>query len=223
MLQPLQALVSGAYTAQQRKYMPCRGHIAEGGSGKPQGGQVRLGGYLQACGAGRLLAAGCGLAWSTSSRPSPIFPAMLWRIPSARSRRLPPAGFIRPARPLLTSTPRSGPEWVHEIKFDGYRLIALKDTGRVVLWSRYATDYSTTFLRIAEAVRALPFDHVMIDGEAVVFRPDGHSDFTALRTNRGAAEASFVGYDLLQFQGEDWRGMPLEVRRARLEVDRLRY
>ena len=101
---------------------------------------------------------------------------MLWRIPSARSRRTPPAGFVQPARPLLTTTPRPGPEWIHEIKFDGYRLIARKEAGRVVLWSRYATDYSDTFLRIAEAIRALPVDHVMINGEAVVFRPDGHSD-----------------------------------------------
>jgi bifunctional non-homologous end joining protein LigD len=142
---------------------------------------------------------------------------MLWRIPSSSSRRPPPAGFIRPARPLLTMTPRSGPEWIHEVKHDGYRLIARKEAGRVVLWSRYATDYSDTFLRIAEAIRALPVDHVMIDGEAVVFRPDGHSDFTALRSNRGAAQASFVAYDLLQFQGEDWRKLALEVRRAQLE------
>jgi bifunctional non-homologous end joining protein LigD len=52
---------------------------------------------------------------------------------------------------------------VHEIKHDGYRLIARKDAGRVVLWSRYGTDYSDTFSRIAEAVRVLPVDHVMID------------------------------------------------------------
>ena len=143
--------------------------------------------------------------------------SMLWRITPARSRRPPPAGFIRPARPLLTTTPRSGPEWIHEVKHDGYQLLARKDAGRVVLWSRYATDYSDTFLRIAEAVRALPVDNALIDGEAVVFRPDGHSDFTALRTNRGAAEATLVAFDLLQFQGDDWRRMPLEVRRAQLE------
>jgi bifunctional non-homologous end joining protein LigD len=142
---------------------------------------------------------------------------MLWHITPARSRRAPPAGFVQPARPLLTTTPRSGPEWIHEVKHDGYRLIARKEAGRVVLWSRYATNYSDTFLRIAEAIRALPVDHVMIDGEAVVFHPDGHSDFTALRSNRGAAEASLVAFDLLQFQGEDWRRMPLEVRRAQLE------
>jgi bifunctional non-homologous end joining protein LigD len=142
---------------------------------------------------------------------------MLWRIPSARSRRTPPAGFIQPARPLLTTTPRSGPEWVHEIKHDGYRLIARKDAGRVVHWSRSATDYSDTFLRIPEAVRALPVDHVMIDGKAVVFKPDGHSDFAALRTNRGAERASFVAFDLLQFEGEDWRKLALEVRHAQLD------
>ena len=140
---------------------------------------------------------------------------MLWRIPSARER-LPPAGFVRPARPLLTTKPRSGPEWIHEVKHDGYRLIALKDVGRVVLWSRYATDYSFTFLRIAEAVRSLPVDRALLDGEAMVLRPDGHSDFAALRTNRGAAKASFVAFDLLQYEGEDWRSMPLEVRRAQL-------
>jgi bifunctional non-homologous end joining protein LigD len=154
---------------------------------------------------------------SDSVSPGPISPAMLWRIPPARSRRPPPAGFIQPARPLLTSTPRSGPEWIHEIKHDGYRLIALKGAGRVVLWSRYATDYSSTFLRIAEAVRALPVDSALLDGEALVLRPDGHSDFAALRTNRGAEQASFVAFDLLQFEGEDWRKLPLEIRRAQLE------
>jgi bifunctional non-homologous end joining protein LigD len=117
---------------------------------------------------------------------------------------------------------------MHEVKRYGYRLLALKDAGRVVLWSRYATDYSDKFMRIAEAVRALPVDGALLDGEAVVFRPDGHSDFAALRTNKGAAEASFVAYDLLRFQGEDWRSMPLEVRRAQLEsivdgVDEIKF
>jgi bifunctional non-homologous end joining protein LigD len=135
-------------------------------------------------------------------------PEMLWRITPPRSRRIQPVGFKKP---------RSGPEWIHEVKFDGYRRLALKDADRVVLWSRYATDYSDTFLRIAEAIRALRVDHVMIDGEAMVFRPDGHSDFTALRTNRGAAQASLVAYDLVRFQGEDWRSLPLEVRRAQRE------
>ena len=67
----------------------------------------------------------------------------------------------------------------------------------------------------ARAVRALPVADALLDGEAVVFRPDGHSDFAALRTKRGAAEASFVAFDLLH--GEDRRSLALEIRRAELE------
>jgi ATP-dependent DNA ligase len=58
---------------------------------------------------------------------------------------------------------------------------------------------------------------VLPDGEAIVFRPNGHSDFAALRTNRGAEQALFIAYDLLRFQGENWRSIPLEVQRAQLE------
>jgi bifunctional non-homologous end joining protein LigD len=138
---------------------------------------------------------------------------MLWRF----IRRTPSAGFIQPARPMLVAKPRPGPEWIHEVKHDGYRLLARKHAGRVTLWSRYGTDYSDTFSRIADAVRSLPVDSVLLDGEAVVLRPDGHSDFVALRTNRGAERAIFVAFDLLQMEREDWRKLALEVRRAQLE------
>jgi bifunctional non-homologous end joining protein LigD len=142
---------------------------------------------------------------------------MLWRIPPKRSRRVPPAGFIHPARPTIVATPRSGPEWVHEIKHDGYRMLARKAANRVTLWSRYGTDFTDKLLRIAEAVRDLPVDDALLDGEAVVFKPDGHSDFAALRTRRGAEQAAFVTFDLLQMEGDDWRKHALEARRAQLE------
>jgi bifunctional non-homologous end joining protein LigD len=63
-------------------------------------------------------------------------------------------------------------------------------------------------LRVADA---------LLDGEAVVFRPDGHSEFAAMRAKRGAAEASFVAFDLLRVDGEDRRKLALETRRAELE------
>ena len=107
---------------------------------------------------------------------------MLWRTLS-RFRRSPPAGFIQPAQPTLVAKPRAGPEWIHEVKHDGYRLLAYKSAGRVVLWSRYGTDLTDNMPRIAAAVRTLPVDDALIDGEAVVFRCDGHSDFAALRTS----------------------------------------
>jgi bifunctional non-homologous end joining protein LigD len=136
---------------------------------------------------------------------SPAFPA------------LPPAGFILPAQPMLVAKPRPGPEWIHEIKHDGYRLLASKAADRVTLSSRYGTDFTDKLPRIAEAVRSLPVDDALLDGEAVVFKPDGHSDFAALRTKRGAERAIFVAFDLLQMEREDRRKLALEVRRAQLE------
>ena len=79
------------------------------------------------------------------------------------------------------------------------------------------TDFTAKLPRIAEAVRSLPIDDALLDGEAVVLRPDGHSDFGALRTKRGAERASFVAFDLLRIEREDRRKLALEVRRAQLE------
>ena len=106
---------------------------------------------------------------------------------------------------------------IHEIKHDGYRLLASKAADRVTLWSRYGTDFTDKLPEIVDAVRSLPVKDALLDGEAVVFKPGGHSDFAALRTKRGAEQASFVVFDLLRFEGEDWRRLALEVRRAQLE------
>ena len=75
---------------------------------------------------------------------------MLWRI----SRRDPPAGFIEPCRPTLVATPPAGPGWLHEMKHDGYRLLARKQGERVTLWSRYGTDFTDKLPGILEAVRS---------------------------------------------------------------------
>ena len=103
-------------------------------------------------------------------------------------RRTPPAGFISPAQPTLVAKPPSGSTWLHEVKHDGYRILARKQGERVKLWSRYGTDFTDRLPRIAEAVRGLPAEHVLVDGEAVVFRPDGLS--TSRRCSpRGARKA----------------------------------
>jgi bifunctional non-homologous end joining protein LigD len=69
---------------------------------------------------------------------------------------------------------------------------------------------------MAEAVRRLPAESALIDGEAVVFRPDGHSDFAALRTKAGGERASFVAFDLLSLEGDDLKPAPLGKRREAL-------
>src|SRR4051795_64564 len=67
-----------------------------------------------------------------------------------------PPGFVLPCQPALAGRPPSGPGWLHEIKFDGYRVIARKDGEHVRLWARTTSDYSKSFTRIRDAVAALP-------------------------------------------------------------------
>src|SRR3954451_15488479 len=69
--------------------------------------------------------------------------------------------------PALADRPPAGPAWMHEVKWDGYRVIARKDGDRVRLWARTTSDYSGAFTRIREAVAALPVDSAVLDGEAV--------------------------------------------------------
>jgi bifunctional non-homologous end joining protein LigD len=117
---------------------------------------------------------------------------------------------------MLVAKPRPGSEWIHEVKHDGYRLLVRKAADRVTLWSRYGTDFTDKLPSIAEAVGALPVDNALIDGEAVVFLPNGHSDFAALRTKAGGAQASFVAFDLLRLEADDHRQRSLEERRYTL-------
>jgi bifunctional non-homologous end joining protein LigD len=81
---------------------------------------------------------------------------MLWGLIRPARARLKPAGFILPCQPCLADRPPSGPDWQHEIKWDGYRIIARKDGERVRLWARSGTDYTTCLDRIRAAVAALP-------------------------------------------------------------------
>ena len=126
-------------------------------------------------------------------------------------RALPP-GFIVPMQPSLVVRVPEGPDWQHEIKHDGYRIIARKEGPRVRLWSRTGRDWRNVFTGIALAVAALPATSLMIDGEAVVLHPDGTSDFHALASSRARA-ACLIAFDILQIDGMDMRTSPLEARR----------
>ena len=122
---------------------------------------------------------------------------MLWRISPRRSRRTPPSGFILPCQPVLVGKPPVGLGWLHEIKHDGYRILARKEGSRVTLWTRHGANFTDRLAKVAEAVCSLAAESALIDGEAVVFRPDGHSEFAALRTKAGGARACLVAFDLL--------------------------
>ena len=107
---------------------------------------------------------------------------MLWRS-TAPARR--PPGFIEPCLPTLGRTVPSGPQWVYEIKHDGFRFICRRDGDRVRVFSRRGNDYTDRVPLIAEALAKLRVKSVTIDGEGVVCGPDGVSDFDRLRAAVG--------------------------------------
>ena len=106
---------------------------------------------------------------------------MLWRSPTPARR---PPGFIEPCLTLGHTVP-SGPQWAYEIKNDGFRFICRRDGDRVRVFSRRGHDYTDRVPLIAEALAKLRIKSVTIDGEGVVCRPDGVSDFDLLRAAVG--------------------------------------
>jgi ATP-dependent DNA ligase len=134
---------------------------------------------------------------------------MLGRIP-------PPPGFIAPCLPTRAESPPSGPVWLHEIKHDGFRIIARKDGRRVRLYSRPGNDLSHRFPLIIETVAHLRASSVILDGEAVACGNDGVTSFDRLRYHRHDDTVFLYVFDLLELNGDDLRREPLEVRKATL-------
>ncbi len=137
---------------------------------------------------------------------------MAWRSSPATVRNSP--GFIVPCQAILTPRAPTGPDWLHEIKHDGYRIIARKGREGLHLWTRQGRDYTEKLAAIARAVQALPGEFVL-DGEAVAFN-ESQYDFHALRSRAGLRSAVLIAFDLLEFKGRDLRLLPVEVRREQL-------
>src|SRR5215208_1139716 len=135
---------------------------------------------------------------------------MLLRSPSQKSE------FIEPCRPSKAIKPPSGPLWVHEIKHDGFRLMVRREGSRVRCFTRGGYDWADRFPAIVEAASRLRAKSFLIDGEVIVCRPDGLSDFDALRYRRGGYSATLVAFDLIQLQDDDLRDEPLVKRKQRL-------
>lgn len=141
------------------------------------------------------------------------------KLKGARKASLP--SFVEPALATLAARPPAGARWIHEIKFDGYRLQARVDAGRVKLLTRSGLDWTAKFGKdLAEAFRTLPAGTALIDGELVVENASGASDFSALQAalSEGRKDA-FVYYcfDLLHLDGHDLRGVKLLERKQALE------
>src|ERR1700720_3209137 len=128
-------------------------------------------------------------------------------------------GFIEPMLALAATKLPVGPAWSYELKFDGYRAIAVRANGRVRLLSRNGKDFTKRFASIARALEALP-DDTVIDGEIVAYSDDGRPSFNVLQNHRGAGpELHLYAFDLLTLRGTDLTREPLEERREILRAE----
>jgi bifunctional non-homologous end joining protein LigD len=139
------------------------------------------------------------------------------KAPTKRGSPLP--DFVPLSLAMLYDQAPTGPEWLHEIKFDGYRIEARLDQGRVQLLTRKRQDWTHRFELIAEAISRLPASAALLDGEIVVEDRRGISDFSLLQTDlKDGRIDRFIYYvfDLLHLDGRDLRDEPLLARKAAL-------
>jgi ATP-dependent DNA ligase len=127
-----------------------------------------------------------------------------------------PTGFIAPCLPTKTDQLPSGGLWIHEIKHDGFRVIARKDGNGVRLYSRPGNDFTRRFPPIARALTHLRCRSCIIDGEAVICDDNGVASFDRIRYRRNDGDVFLYAFDLIELNGDDLRRDPLEVRKATL-------
>ena len=127
-----------------------------------------------------------------------------------------PAGFIAPCLPTRAARPPSGGMWLHEIKHDGFRVIARKDGERVKLYSRPGNDLTDRFPLIVEALARLRSRSCIIDGEAVACDDSGIAQFNRIRYRSYDSTVFLYAFDLIELNGDDLRRDPLQVRKATL-------
>jgi bifunctional non-homologous end joining protein LigD len=120
-----------------------------------------------------------------------------------------PAGFIAPCLPTKTEKLPSGSQWLHEIKHDGFRIIARKSDGQVRLYSRPGNDFSRRFPLIVEALARLRSRSCIIYGEAVACDDDGVASFDLIRNHRANDSVFLYAFDLIELNGDDLRRDPL--------------
>jgi bifunctional non-homologous end joining protein LigD len=146
---------------------------------------------------------------------------------AGRSESSPPApkpgkglpDFIPPSLATLRASPPAGAAWLHEIKFDGYRIEARLDHGNVTLLTRNRQDWTHRFKPIAAAVAKLPAETAVLDGELVVEDQKGISSFSLLQTDLKAGRSDrfvYQVFDLLYLDGRDLTELPLTERKAEL-------
>ena len=137
----------------------------------------------------------------------------------AGARKGPMPDNLKPQLATSVATAPEGPEWLHEIKYDGYRLFARIEHGKVRLITRNGLDWTAKFPELARAFERLPLDTGLIDGELVCLASDGTTNFSGLQDAISSGKTgalNFFAFDLLYRDGWEITGAALEDRKAAL-------
>jgi ATP-dependent DNA ligase len=118
--------------------------------------------------------------------------------------------------PITGTKVPAGAEWLHEIKYDGFRIRVERDGDRVRLITRGGYNWTKRYPWIVEAALKNRQKRFVIDGEAVVLGVDGISDFNALHSGKHNEEVQLCAFDVLAMDGEDLRSLPLSMRKTNL-------
>ena len=135
-------------------------------------------------------------------------------MPAIKPKIVPFPTKLSPMLATLVKEPFNDPDWVYEIKWDGYRIIAYVQNGKATLYSRGGQDYTSKYKAVANELSGL--EDCVIDGEVVVFNPEGRPDFGALQNYQGKGDIAFYIFDLLYFDGESYLDKPLLQRKETL-------
>src|SRR5438874_12656805 len=145
------------------------------------------------------------------------------RSPAGRRRAEATAlpSWVKPQLTKLVDQAPDGPEWLHELKFDGYRMHARLDGGAVRLLTRTGLDWTSKYPAIAAAIASLPARQAYLDGELCGVRADGSTSFSLMQnasdTGNSGALVFFL-FDLLHLDGEAIAPMPVTARKERLRA-----
>jgi ATP-dependent DNA ligase len=127
-----------------------------------------------------------------------------------------PKTLFQPCVPKRGTAVPAGPDWMHEIKHDGYRLIVQREGKRVRLFTRNGHDWTDRYPFIVEAALRNRISSFVLDGEAVLLGIDGVSDFDGLHSRQHDDEVQLYAFDILAMDGEDLRKLPLHLRKNNL-------
>jgi bifunctional non-homologous end joining protein LigD len=136
--------------------------------------------------------------------------------PASRAQKMLANHFVEPMKCLPVKEIPEGDEWLYELKFDGYRSLAIVRGGEALLLSRNKKSFNERFPQIVEAVAKLKVKDAVLDGEVVALDENNRPTFQLLQ-NYEEGPLAYYFFDLLSLDGENWKDRPLHERKVRLE------